>query len=449
MRNIYQFTINELQILLQSKKISVKELVNEYIKRIKTLDKGLDGLNSIIELNPAIEELANKVDERGVKNSGTLAGIPILLKDNINTGDTMHTSAGSLALENSYAIQDADIARLLREQGAIFLGKTNMTEFANYMTEGMPAGYSSRGGQVISPYKKSGDPSGSSTGSGVAAAAGFCGAAIGTDTSNSIVGPSLNNSLVGLRPSAGSISIKGIIPISFTLDAAGPMARSVIDTAVLYSVLTKSSIPLVESYNLSGITIGINRWRGDTLTKEEWSKYEEVITMLKKAGAKIKDITIEPIKFVKKIMKYEFKYGLNKYLSELPATFPIRSLSDIIDFNNRHPEVNLKYGQKYLIEAEEETRGDLQEESYKEALNDRVAAIQRINNIFRTIDMCIMLKDNNILQYTGMPVITIPCGLYKSGMPFGLTVTAKSDRELIQYAFILEKLVGHRVEPPL
>ncbi len=447
MKNLNEITILELVIMLRNKTISAKELVQHYVNRINLLDKGDNGLNSVLEINPEAFEIAERMDERGFKGAGMLAGIPILIKDNINTADQMHTSAGSYALADSFATADAELVKILRSRGAVLLGKTNMTEFANYMTQDMPSGYSSRGGQVKSPYKKTENPSGSSSGSAVAAAANLCVAAIGTDTCNSIIAPGLKNGLVGFRPGMGAISSQGIVPISFTLDTAGPMTRTVTDAAILYSELTNTQLNISNIMDLNGITIGINEWGKDVMTEEEVQKTDGIIKELESAGANIKRIEIPATKNVKTLMKYEFKYAMNRYLSELPKEFKVRNLDDIISFNKNHPDITLRYGQTYLIDAQENTSGNLSEAVYQDILKDREITNKEIRNQLRNIDFCIMLIGTNIIHYTGLPSITVPCGLYKSGMPFGILLTAKTDGELLKYAYAVEMIVGQRVEP--
>ncbi|WMJ89318.1 amidase family protein [Anaerocolumna sp. MB42-C2] len=447
MKDLNEITILELVIMLRNKNISAKELVQHYIKRIQLLDQGENGLNSVIEINQEAIEIADQLDKKGFKGAGMLAGIPILIKDNIDTADFMHTSAGSLALADSIAASDADLVKGLRESKAIILGKTNMTEFANYMTQDMPSGYSSRGGQVKSPYKVTENPSGSSSGSAVATAANLCVASIGTDTCNSIIAPGLKNGIVGFRPSIGTISRKGIIPISNTLDTAGPMTRTVTDASILFSELTNTQIKINNIINLDGVTVGINEWGKEVMTEEETVKTDEIIKELAAAGGDIKRIEIPATKNVMPLMKYEFKNAINHYLSELPAGYPIRSLKDIIHFNMEHKDLTLRYGQSYLIEAEENTWGNQNQAEYQEILADRTEELKKIRYQLRNIDVCIMLITNNILHYTGLPSITVPCGLYKNGMPYGIILTAKTDFELLKYANAVEMIVGQRVKP--
>lgn len=452
MTNIKELTITELSNMLRNKKLSVKELVQEYRKRIESIDQGSGGLNSVLEINPEIIKIAKKLDEQQHKETKSkLFGVPIMIKDNIDTGDQMHTSAGSMALADSFATTDAELVKMLRNKGAVILGKTNMTEFSNYMTTGMPAGYSSRGGQVISPYKNGGDPSGSSTGSAVAVTANLCMASIGTDTSNSIVSPAISNGIVGFRPSLGTISQKGIIPISFTCDTAGPMARTVTDASILFQEITGININIEDKPELKEIKVGINEWVLKNMNAEEGKKADTVISELEKAGVQIKRLDIEPIptSHIKTIQKYEFKYVMNRYLSGLPKEYPKRTLKDIIAFNNQNSNLTLNYGQTLLIDAEEKTRGDLSENEYIEMLKEREIYKKNIYELLRTVDVCIMFRENLSLQYAGLPIITIPRGLYNDGMPYGITLTALGDADLLKHATSIEEIIGNRVGPTL
>lgn len=449
MININEITISEISKSLSNRTISVKELVQEYLKRIHKFDKGENGLNSILEINPDALMIAEKLEGNQNQFNNVLFGVPLILKDNIDTADKMHTSAGSLALANLNATSDADIVMRLREKGMVILGKSNMTEFANYMTKDMPAGYSSRGGQVISPYKKDGSPSGSSTGSAVAVTTNLCSVSIGTDTGGSIISPSLNNSIVGFRPSMGAISQKGIIPISFTCDTAGPMTRTVEDAAILYSEITKTKVELSQTTDLKGVTVGVSQLELESLNKEEGEKADSIIHSLEKAGAIVKRIQVKSISHesIKTIQKYEFKYTMNKYLSNLPKEFPIRTLKDIIDYNNQNKELALKFGQTKLIDAQDKTIGNLGEKDYINVLKEREIWKRQEMYVFEGIDYVIYFKGTNISQFIGLPSITIPYGLQKDGMPYGISLIGFTDVSLLQHAYHLEQFIGNRVVP--
>lgn len=450
MPDIVEISILQIQNMLKNRQISVIELTQEYLKRIKLYDQGTDKLNSVLEINPDALNIAKGLDEHQTKYTSPLYGIPILLKDNINTADKMHTSAGSLALANSTPSSDAKIVKTLRQRGALILGKTNMTEFANHMTKGMKAGYSSRGGIVLSPYNKDISPSGSSTGSAVAVSSNFCTVSIGTDTSGSIVEPSITNGIVGFRPSIGTLSQQGIIPISFTMDTAGPMTRTVMDSIILFTGLTDAQMIIGES-TIKGMLIGLDQSSLNNMTEEEMKKADIIIRTLEKSGADIKRIQLPqiPTKCLKDIQLYEFKYSINEYLATLPKEFEIRSLKDIIKFNALNPETTLRYGQALLLKAEENTKGDLSEENYKQLLIERKKVKNEIVRLLDNLDICIFFKKNLLFQYIGLPIITIPHGLYNNGMPYGIHLSGLKDKGLLKCANIIEKAVGYRVIPPL
>lgn len=449
MININEITISQISKSLRDRTISVKELVQEYLQRIKDIDKGENGLNSILEINPDAIMIAEKLEGNQNQFNNVLFGVPVILKDSIDTADKMHTSAGSLALANLIPSSDADIVIRLREKGMVILGKSNMTEFANYMTKDMPPGYSSRGGQVLSPYIKDGCPSGSSTGSAVSVTANLCSVSIGTDTGGSIISPSLNNSIVGFRPSMGAISQKGIIPISFTCDTAGPMTRTVEDAAILFSEITRNKVELEKKSDLKGVTVGVSESELNSLSKEEGEKADSILHSLEKAGAVVKRIHIESISHesVKTIQKYEFKYTMNKYLSNLPNEFPIKNLMDIIEFNNQHKELALKFGQTKFIDAQDNTIGNLSEKDYINVLKEREIWKRQEMDVFEGIDYVIFFKEINISQFIGLPSITIPYGLKKDGMPYGISLIGFTDVSLLQHAYHLEQLISDRVIP--
>lgn len=449
MNEIDEITILQLQEMYRIKEISVKETVEEYLKRITIYDQGEGKLNSILEINPDALTIAEELDEHRKEYSGRLYGVPILLKDNIDTGDRMHTSAGSIAFQNSFAGQDANIVRTMREKGAVILGKTNMTEFANYMTKGMKTGYSSRGGEVKSPYKKNHDPSGSSTGSAVAVSSNLCTAAMGTDTAGSILSPSNNNGIVGLRPSIGKLSMQGIIPISQTLDTVGPMTRTVMDTAIIFSELMDSPMILNE-WNMNKTIIGIDYDSFHDLTAEEEKKAVNMMKKLRKSGAILKDIHVPkiPTENLNVIKRYEFKYCINKYL-EYRKDPAIGSLNDIIEFNEKNPEAALRYGQTYLIDAEKNTKGDLSETVYQRMLKDRENTRKDMIDRLNRVDVCLHFHENLIIQYTGLPSITLPIGLYNNGTPNGIFLTCLEDEKLLRHALAIEKVIGNRQAPKM
>ena len=368
-------TIKDLQEKLESGELTSKQLFFMYLQRIAVYDKKI---NSILEINPDALQIAEALDAER-KETGPrslLHGIPILIKDNIDTHDKMHTSAGSLALKDSIALSDSYVAQQLRKAGAIILGKTNMTEWANFMAIGMKNGYSSRGGQVLNPGTGPGkfDVGGSSAGSGAAVAASFAAAAVGTETSGSILNPSCKNSLVGIKPTIGLISRRGIIPISHTQDTAGPMARTVEDAVILLNALnggrddqdpiTRTN-PLVctdftESLlqnGLKGKRIGV-AFEGfiERVTTDKQNVIQEAVEILKSSGAEVIENVVIPsanANWSIDVMTYEFKPDLNAYLNGLHPSIPVRTLADLIEFNQNNEQRMLKYGQAVLLESEE------------------------------------------------------------------------------------------------
>lgn len=449
--NLDEITITELSKIIKNKTFSIKEIVSQYLEQIASLDKGSHGLNSICEINSDVMTIAEELDERNNGDFGLLYGVPILLKDNINTADRLHTSAGSLALADSIAETDAEIVKILRKKGAVILGKTNMTEFANYMTKGMPNGYSSKGGIVKSPYVLGESPAGSSTGSGVAVAADLCMAAFGTDTSGSIISPGLKNGIVGYRPGKGALSIKGIIPISFTLDMVGPMTRTVKDAIIIFNEISANKIHFTEKTSLKGTVIGIDQSAIDNMSQEDKKKANGVLDKLKEAGAILKRLHLKTIsnKKIDDIKKYEFKYAMNQYLAELPQDYRIKSLKEIIEFNNNHKEEALRYGQILLEEAQNNTSGDMTESIYMDTLKDMESTKRYMSDQLKEVNVCIVFKDHPIVQYTGLPAITVPCGLYNNGMPYGINIIAQTDEELLNTAYAIEQNAGRRVKPKL
>lgn len=467
-------TINDLQQAMQSGKLSSRELVLYYMDRIARFSSGGPKLNAVLELNPDAVHQAEALDQerRYSGPRGALHGIPVLLKDNIDTRDKLHTSAGSLALSNSYASEDAFLVSQLRAAGAIILGKANMTEWANFMTDHMSNGYSSRGGQVLNPYGPGNlDVGGSSSGSAVAVATDMVTVAVGTETWGSILSPASNNSIVGIKPTVGLISRSGIIPISHSQDTAGPMARTVADAAMLLGAMTgwderdpitftsqgKSYTDYTQFLNpqaLKGARIGIPRayyWRLDA---DGLGLLDRSIAALQKAGAIVIDpleVPSEQEKMDTTVLLYEFKPALNAYLSRLAPHVPIHSLAELVEFNKLDPERMLKYGQT-LLEAADQTTGSLTEAEYIEARKrdlyltreqglDYVMAQHRLD--------AVLLPGNSgsgLGAKAGYPSVTVPGGYTPEGKPIGITFagTAWSEPQLIALAYAFEQATQYR-----
>jgi amidase len=469
-------TLAELQDALSAGDLTSVDLVQYYMERIARHNLEGRRINAVLELNPDALHIAQAMDvEREQKRMrGPLHGIPILLKDNLDTGDRMHTSAGSIALADSYAARDASLVRQLRQNGAVILGKTNMTEFAHFMATEMPNGYSSRGGQVRNPYGAQFDVGGSSSGSAAAVAADFAPFAVGTETSASIISPAQHNSLVGIKPTVGLISRSGIIPLTHSQDTAGPIARTVRDAAIALSAMTEvdAEDPATgmhfqhgQDYTLSldpnglhGARIGVIRhpyWQD--LSTDQEQLIEDALRVMQKQGAQIIDNIDFPSTtetFDQNVMLYEFKANINAYLGRLPATSRVRTLRDVIDFNERHAEKALRYGQDLLIKAEE-TSGTLTESIYIDSRMrdmrlsrtegfDRIMYEHRLDAIFFPGK-----KGAEMTNRAGYPAITVPGGYTSHGEPLGVTLTgmAFSESMLIQLAFAYEQATLHRVDP--
>ena len=402
-------------------------------------------LNAVIETNPDALEIARACDAAADK-SGVLHGIPILIKDNINTGDKMATSAGSVALAKNIAADDADAVKELRKAGAVIVGKANMTEFANYMCdfrkdEKMPNGYSSRGGQTIHPTHPEADPLGSSTGSAVAVAGGLVPCAVGSETYGSIISPSQACGIVGLKPTDGLISKAGVIPISFTLDTLGPMANCVEDAALLLSAMCGKAYGMEHKTN--EITVGIcyagmdnARWMQGI--GQAWrAANESLASAMKQSGMKVIDLPDDYLaqyaearddSFVFPIMRYEFQYAMDKYLPAQSNPNIPQSLREIIEFNKCNSEIALKYGQGNLIAASEIGRDWQTHTEYAAALAERAAAQAALDAYFdkHDIDVLMMMSSHcGLAAATGFPSITFPLSLTENGRPAGCLLMAR------------------------
>ncbi|NLC95314.1 MAG: amidase, partial [Bacilli bacterium] len=429
-------------------------------------------------INPDALSIAASLDvERRTKGPRSLLhGIPVILKDNIDTCDKMHTSAGSLVLKDSYARRDAYVTRLLREAGAIILGKANMTEWANFMTYNMPNGYSSRGGQVLNPYGPGRfDVGGSSSGSAVAVSANLSTVALGTETSGSILSPASQNSCVGLKPTIGLISRCGVIPISHTQDTVGPITRCVTDAAILMNYLVKpdidDSVTLTnpnESLNylnyldrdgLKGVRLGICRKKYfDYLNEEKRHIMDKAIKVIEELGGITKDVVIPSLNanWNINVLLYEFKNGINYYLSTIDPSLGVRTLQDVIRINEENQETHLKYGQTILIEAEQ-TSGTLTDPEYLNSLQHDIyyAKEQGIDKLLKEENLDVLVFPNNygaaIPAKAGYPSITVPAGYTSEGEPVGITFTgpAFSEPLLFRVAYAFEQATLHREAPKL
>ena len=487
-----EITIANLQSGMQSGKYTSRSLVKKYLDRIDEVDKDGPMLNSVIEINPDALSIAEALDrERKVKGArGPLHGIPILIKDNIDTADRMMTTAGSLALIGSRPAQDAFVVRKLREAGAVIFGKTNLSEWANFRSRHSTSGWSARGGQTRNAYALDRNPCGSSSGSGVAPAANLCAAAIGSETDGSVVCPSSANSLVGIKPTVGLIGRSGIIPISHSQDTAGPMARTVSDAAILLSALTgidandaltktssgkslKDYTQFLNKDGLRGARLGVARKYfgfSDRVDK----LMNDLIAEMKKMGAVIVDPADIPTsgKFDDselEVLLYEFKSDLNKYLGQLGSSSQVHSLKEVIAFNERNRDREMPYfGQDLFIKAE--AKGPLTEKKYRQALakNHLLSRTQGIDFVMRKHRLDAMIAPtggpawptdwingdhftggySSASAVAGYPHITVPAG-YVFGLPVGISFFggAWSESKLIKYAYAFEQATKVR-QPP-
>ncbi len=480
------FYLEEIDILQLQKgykngDYTIKEVVEAYLDRIEEIDKSGPKLNSIIEINPDALKIAETLDKelKDGKIRGPMHGVPVVLKDNIDTHDQMATTAGSRALIGSHPLRDSWVAAKLREAGAIILGKANLSEWANFRGELSSSGWSGVGGQSKNPYDISRNPCGSSSGPGIAVSANLCLLGIGTETNGSIVCPSSSNGIVGIKPTVGLISRTGIIPISFTQDTPGPMARTVRDAAICLGVMTGQDptdsktlasegkfytdyTPFLKKDGLKGKRIGLytrplgRNYKVDTLMGR-------AVEYMKKQGVEIIEIdqigTSSAGGFSFEVMLFEYKDGLNKYFASLGEDAPIKNLDVLIAFNEKDSVELLYFNQKYLLMARE--KGDLSSDEYKNALKKmlkgmREEGIDRVMDQFE-LDAIIAptggpawktdlvngdayhVGSSSPAAISGYPNITVPMG-FIDGLPVGISFFGRawSEPVLLEIAYAYE-----------
>lgn len=474
MPQLLEATLTQLQSYMQQGQLSAAELVGFYLSRIERFDPQL---RSVIETNPQALEIAYALDQERQQQGprGPLHGIPLLLKDNIATHDAMHTSAGSLALAHSMAPQDAFLVQRLRQAGAILLGKTNMTEWANFMTVGMKNGYSSRGGQTVNPYNPAFDTFGSSSGSGVATSANFAAAAIGTETSGSILSPSNQASLVGLKPTVGLVSRSGVVPISATQDTAGPMTRTVTDAALLLNTLAAPDpadaasqrsrgasdyTALLRPDALKGVRLGVPREVFyQRPNAAELAVIEKALQILRELGAEVIDPTniptaAEVFTLDYTVLLYEFRRDLNRYLAWLGPQAPVKNLKEVIRFNEAHPESCLRYGQTLMLAAQSAAGPRSPAYRYAKARDAQVAK-GGLDQTFKTHRLDALLFPlywgASIGAKPGYPSLIVPAGFTTEGAPVGLSFLGKpwSEAQLLAYGYAFEQATLARKAPAI
>jgi amidase len=487
-----EITVAELQDGMKSGKFAARSLVEKYTARIEQVDRQGPRLNSVIELNPDAAAIADALDqERKAKGPrGPLHGVPVLIKDNIDTADKMMTTAGSLALVGSKPPKDSFVAQRLRTAGAVILGKTNPSEWANIRSSHSTSGWSGRGGLTKNPYALDRNPCGSSSGSGAAASANLCALAIGTETDGSIVCPASSNGIAGIKPTVGLVSRSGIIPISHSQDSAGPLCRTVRDAAILLGALTgvdaedgataASQGKALTDYTqfcdpngLKGARIGVAR-KYFGFNDAVDSIMAQALDVMKSQGATLVDpANIETLgKFDESellIFMYELKADLNAYLARLGSSAPVHTLKDIIEFNDRNRQKEMPYfGQDLFLRAE--AKGPLSEKEYLDALekNHRLARTEGIDATMSKYHLDALaaptggpawLTDlvngdhvaggsSNTAAVAGYPNINVTAG-FISGLPVGISFfgLAWSEPTLIKLAYAFEQATKARQAP--
>jgi amidase len=511
-------TIDDLQAALAAGRTTASDLVRAYTARIEAYDRAGPHLNAVRELNPDALAIAATLDAAKPGKRRPLEGIPILLKDNIATGDAQHTTAGSLALADAHARRDATVAQRLRDAGAVILGKANLTEFANILAIDMPSGYSSLGGQVRNPYVPELDdkgvpivsPGGSSSGSAVAVAAGLAAAAIGTETSGSLLSPANQNGVVTVKPTVGLISRAGIIPIAHSQDTAGPLARTVRDAAILLNVLAARDpgdeatrdlqrpadyTAVLDKNGLRGARIGIPSDPTDPandvyyrpLPARNAAAMRQVIAMLEAAGAVLvranipaiggtggrgpgtdaailnrnpESPTLNQMERRPAIYLYELKHDLDAYLRDWAQGTKMRTMADIIAFNAANAGRALRFGQDIFLAAQA-TRGDLSEAEYVAARQNDILAARTLGlDAYmdgHRLDAVLFPGSSGagIAAKAGYPSVQVPAGMIADGRssaerPLGATFTGRawSEPVLLRLAYAFEQATKARRLPP-
>ncbi len=491
---MHELTIQQAQAALTKGAFSSRELCEYYLDRIATLDKSGPTVNSVIELNPQALDIARTLDHERAQGCtrGPLHGVPILLKDNIDTADRMQTTAGSLALEGSIARRDAHIVKRLRAAGALILGKTNLSEWANFRGRRSTSGWSSRGGLTRNPHALDRTACGSSSGSGAAVAADFCLGAIGTETDGSIICPAQTCGIVGLKPTLGLLSRSGIIPIAHSQDTAGPMTRSVADAADLLGAMTgvdvrdratrESRTHAARDYRvaldpdgLKGARIGVARNLAGS-DPRVLRMLDESIAVLRRLGATVIDPVNLPnlpalARAQSKVLFYEFKADLNRYLAGLGRRARVRSMDDVIAFNkDNSARVLAHFGQEYMVEAN--GMGSLNSAAYKRDLarGQRLMGRAGIDMMLKRHKLDALICPSGGPAYlidlvngdgstwdvnsttpaavAGYPHITVPAA-HIAGLPIGLSFFSGAWREsvLIRLAFAYEQATQARLTP--
>ncbi|MDE0562967.1 amidase family protein [Exiguobacterium sp. B2(2022)] len=460
---LHELTIERAHRGYKEGQFTARDITAYYLRRIAAYN---ERLHAVIQVNPDAlfeAEAADRAYKKGVRKP--LLGIPVLIKDNIETSGLMRTTAGAAAMRHHFAGRDAELVKRLRDDGAIILGKANLSEWANFLTEDMPNGWSAVGGQTKNPYGDQLDVGGSSSGSASAVAANLTLLAVGSETSGSIVHPSVHNSIVGIKPTVGLISRSGIIPISRSQDTAGPMARTLRDAVVALQTMcgedsadpatweTPVGPPYVTCLDVRqavGMRVGFIK---PTISDEEIGLYEQALRLLRQAEVELVEITLPKHDALEQadILFDEFKLGIEAYLAN--TTVPFKTLSDLIEWNADHPE-SIPHGQT-IFEQSDARSGRLVEASYLDRRIDDVhfAKVDGMDELLKgqKLDAIVLPHDMNydMAAKAGHPTITVPYKRKESGTPFGLSFTGTSfaERDLIRVAYAFEQFIT-RPTPP-
>ncbi|MCU0377588.1 MAG: amidase [Bacteroidales bacterium] len=485
-----EYTIMQLQQGYANGDFTITEVVQAYLDRIEAIDDNGPHLNAVLQVNPDALTIAAELDRelKDGKIRGPMHGVPVLLKDNIDTHDAMETTAGSRALRGSHPAQDSYVAQKLRDAGAVIIGKTNLSEWANFRGNLSSSGWSGVGGQTKNPYILDRNPCGSSSGSGVAVSANLCMIAIGTETNGSIVCPATANGIVGIKPTVGLLSRSGIIPISFTQDTPGPMARTVSDAAIALGVMTgvdpadsktatsegkylTDYTPFLKEDGLKGKKIGWytsargQHFKVDTLM-------QKAADFIRSQGAEVVEIDniysseVSSLSF--QVLLYEFRDGLNKYFASLGEAAPVKSVEELIEFNKRDSIELRYYDQELLIEAQK--KGSVESQEFLEILGkmNRLVREEGIDRVMAENDLdafmaptgspawktdlingdAFVLSSSSPAAISGYPNITVPMG-FIDGLPVGISFFAKawSEPQLIEIAYAYESATRYRKAP--
>jgi amidase len=487
-----EVTIGQLQAGMATGRFTTTSLTEKYLARIEELDRRGPALKSVIEINPDALAIAHEVDRQRKAGGpcGPLHGIPVLIKDNIGTHDRMSTTAGSLALLGSIPPCDSFLVERLREAGAVLLGKTNLSEWANFRSTRSTSGWSGRGGLTRNPYALDRNPSGSSSGSGVAVAANLCVVAVGTETDGSILAPSSFNGIVGVKPTVGLVSRSGVIPIAHSQDTAGPMARTVTDAAILLGCLTgvdardettressgkahRDYTQFLDRGGLGGARLGLAR-KYFRVHPGADKLIEAAVAEMRRLGAVVVDPADLPThgRFgdsEEEVLLYEFKADLNAYLAGLGPQAPVRTLHTLIEFNERNRDEEMPlFGQELFLKAQ--AKGPLTEPAYRDALakNHRLTRAEGIDAVMsrQQLDAIIALTtgpahvtdwvygdrdtggSTSPAAVAGYPSVTVPAG-FVSGLPVGISFFGRawSEPTLLKLAFAFEQATKFRAPP--